>query len=127
MIEVRCLLRADDVRWETTESLMLEIGYPGRNGPTLWKHTARVSEQQPGWAKTFVHALWQRETAALMLIFEFLPAWSPGARSAEQAFCYRVHATATDGRVHAHKMKMVEGPYTDLFFAFQPRYPGTNT
>ncbi len=126
-IQVRCLLQAGDARWDTMESLTLEIGYPGRNGQTLWKHIGWLQEQHSSLAKSFTHALWSRETVENALVFDFLPVSAAPSGLVEKAYYYRTHTTGIDGRVHSTKAKLVEGPHTDLFFSFMPHYPGAIT
>ena len=123
-IEVHCLLKADDVRWETMESLTLEIGYPGLNGQTHWKHIGWVQEPQNSSAKSFTHALWSRQTAGQTIVIDFLP---PPTGALEKTYCYRTHTMGIDGKTQSTKVKIVEGFHTDLFFSFKPCYPGAVT
>ena len=127
LIEVHCLLRADDAHWERIESLMLEIGYPGRNGQTHWKHTGWVREHSPGIAKSFTHTLWKRETAAAVLVVEFPPWYRPTTGALEKSYCFRIHCTRIDGKTHIHKAKTIESQFTHEYFTFNIQYPETNT
>ena len=127
LIEVHCLLRADDVRWEKMDSLLLEIGYPGRNGQTHWKHTGWVREQHPGLAKSFAHTLWKRETSAAVLVVEFSPQYQPESGALEKSYRFRTHFTGIDGKTHTQKIQIAEGPFTNPFLSFITQYPKGNT
>ena len=128
LIEVHCLLRPDDARWDTIESLMLEVGYPGRNGPVHWKHTGWLREPpNPGLAKSFAHALWKRETADAVLVFEFAPQYQQPSGTLEKQYRLRMHCTEINGKTHIQKLQSSEGPVTHSFFSVAVRYPQTNT
>lgn len=126
-IEVHCLLQADDARWESMESLTLEIGYPGLNGQTHWKHIGWVQEPANSLPKSFAHALWSQQSAEHTIVFDFLPVLLPHTGALEKTYCYRTHALGTNGKLHSTKMKIVRGPHTNLFFSFMPCYPGAVT
>lgn len=122
-IKVHCLVHAEDARWDTMESVTLEIGYPGLNGQTLWKHIGWLKEPQHTLAKSFAHALWSRQTVENTLVFDFLPVRLSDSGFVEESYCYRTHTTGIDGKIQATKIQIVKGPHTDLFFSFLPQYP----
>lgn len=126
-IEVHCLLPPDDARWDSLECLTLEIGYPGLNGRTHWKHIGRVQETLPGLTKSFCHALWSQNAANHTIIFDFPQQFSPQSGVPVKSYCYRTRLMGMDGKMRTTKMKIVEGLHTNLFFSFKPCYPGANT
>lgn len=126
-IEVHCLLPPDDARWDRMESMTLEIGYPGLNGQTHWKHIGWVQEPHPGLTKSFSHALWSQNAANRTIVFDFPQVFNPGSGAPEKSYCYRAHLMGTDGKMQTTKMKIVEGIHANLFFSFKPHYPGANT
>lgn len=126
-IEVHCLLPSDDAHWDTMETLTLEVGYPGLNGQTHWKHIGWVPEKQPGLTKSFCHAQWNQHAANHTIVFDFPPRIDPQSGAPEKSYCYRTRLMGTDGKIQTTKMKIVEGFHTNLFFSFKPHYPGANT
>lgn len=126
-IEIHCLLKADDVRWETIESLSLEIGYPTGNGQTHWKHIGWVQEPLHSTVKSFSHALWSRQSAGHTIVIDFMPVTKPHSGALEKTYCYRTHKMGAKGKMLSTKIKIVEGFHTSLFFSFKPCYPGAVT
>lgn len=126
-IEVHCLLPSDDARWDTMETLTIEVGYPGLNGQTHWKHIGWAPEKQPGLTKSFCHAQWSQHAANHAIVFDFPPRIDPQSGAPEKSYCYRTRLMGTDGKIQTTKMKIVEGFHTNLFFSFKPHYPGANT
>lgn len=122
-IEVRCNLTSESPHWNQINSLTLQIGYPGRGGQILWKHIGWLRDQMLPAGKGIAHALWNKTTAGLVLIFDFLPVWKPNTAEPEKTYLIRKSVRAANGRLRTSKSRPVEGEYKDEHFTLLPQYP----
>jgi len=127
LIEVQCLLAPGDYRWEQIESVTLEVGYPGLSGQTLWKHIAWVQKPATGFVRSFAHAIWARQTAESVLVFEFMPLIPAETGKLEKKYSYRIHQVEIDGHLSRSKIQVADGVHRDDLFLFTPRYPALTT
>ncbi len=126
-IEVRCLLNPNDLRWNNIETITLEIGYPGLSGQILWKHIAWIQEPSAGFVRTFAHAIWARQTADSVLVFEFMPVLPAETGRLEKKYCYRVHQLEPDGYLRRSPVQSADGAHQNDLFLFTPCYPAPTT
>lgn len=123
IIEVRCNLSPDNPRWNEIHSMRLEVGYPGRNGEIVWKHIAWLNDQLLPSGKSIAHAIWDRATAGLVLVFDFLTVLRSESAEPEKTYCIRKHITGVDGHARTTKSRLLQGNYKDEHFSLIPRYP----
>jgi hypothetical protein len=109
--------------WMDIDTLMLEIGYPGRGGQILWKHIGWLRDQLLPAGKGIAHALWNQATAGLVLIFDFLPVTLPDSAEPDKTYRIRKTIKAVNGRSRTSKTKILQGEYKDEHFTLSPRYP----
>lgn len=122
-IEVRCNLTPESPHWEDINSLTLEIGYPGRGGQILWKHIGWLRNQMLPAGKGIAHALWNKTTAGLVLIFDFLPVSQPNTAETEKTYLVRKSIKAANGRSRTSQSRPLQGEYRDEYFTLSPCYP----
>lgn len=126
LIEAACVLNPEDTQWQNICNLALEIGYPGKNGPILWKHIGWLQEQTPTTGKTFSHALWSKDATNPVFVFDFLPVIDPETADLEKTFRLRKTIFHTDGRRQIIQSGLQSGDYTDDLITLKIRYPELN-
>lgn len=124
-IEVRCNLTPESPHWKDINSLTLEIGYPGRSGQVLWKQIGWLRDQMLPTGKGIAHALWNKTTAGLVLIFDFLPVLHPNSAEPEKTYQIRKSIRPAKGRARTLKSGFLKGQYQDEHFTLSPFYPET--
>jgi hypothetical protein len=123
IIEVRCNLQENDPRWNDIDTLSLEIGYPSREGRTLWKRIGWLRDQLMPIGKTFSPALWNRVRNRHTLVFDFLPVPQKSSLEPERKYFLRKHITTTDGKSRVSRQSHHQGDFSDDFFTIEPQYP----
>lgn len=122
LIEVRCTLGQDDPQWASIATLTLEIGYPGRNGQTLWKHIGWLPNQIATTGRDFAQAFWNHTVADRILVFDFLPVTGVKTQKTETAYRIRKSIMAADGRQRTSS-RLLRGDYQDEHFTVLASYP----
>lgn len=123
IIEVRCNLSPDNPQWNEINSMRLEVGYPGTSGEIIWKHIAWLNDQLLPSGKSIAHAIWDRATAGLVLIFDLLTVRRTEGAEPEKTYCIRKHIVGADGHSRTTKSRLLQGDYKDEHFSLIPRYP----
>lgn len=123
VIEVRCNLTSESPQWKDINSLTLEIGYPGRGGQILWKRIGWMRDQLLPTGKSIAHALWNKTSSGLVLIFDFLPVMLPNSEGLDKTYRIRKKISAANGRSRTSKSGTLQGEYRDEHFTLSPLYP----
>lgn len=126
LFEAACVLKPEDPQWQQITSLALEIGYPGKNGPILWKHIGWLKEQTPANGRTFSHALWSPDEAQNIVVLDFIPVIEPESTFIEETYRIRKNIFHTDGRQQTIQSGLMRGDYTDDMITLKAHYPELN-
>jgi hypothetical protein len=119
LFEVHCQFSPEHPVWNNMSSFYLEIGYPGRSGPILWKHIGWISQASSTAGRNFSHALWTKENSQQVLEFDFLPVYPQNSEIPEQSYRIRKHIVHTDGRIQRLKSRILKGDYHDEFVSLK--------
>ena len=123
IIEVSCNLSNENPLWKEIDVISLEVGYPGRNGRTLWKQIGWLRDQVVPFGKTFAHALWNQRKNEHIMVFDFLPVIEPKKQETERAYFIKKCITTPDGRTRTSKSRLVRGDFSDDHFSLKADYP----
>ncbi|MEO6037724.1 MAG: hypothetical protein ABIQ93_04865 [Saprospiraceae bacterium] len=124
LIEVHCTLGQSDPQWESITTLPLEIGYPGRNGQTLWKHIGWLKNHISTTGRDFVQALWNHDVTDRVLVFDFLPVLRTGNQKTETAYRLRKTLLTANGRQQT-STRLLRGNYQDEHFTLVTNFTET--
>ena len=122
LIEVHCILGQDSPQWESVSTMTIEIGYPGRNGQTLWKHIGWLKDRLSITGRDFVQALWNHNVTDRVLVFDFLPVLKTNTQKTETAYRIRKTILSPNGR-HQTSTRVLRGNYQDEHFNLVIKYP----
>lgn len=123
VFEVRCNLTPESPLWQNINCLMLEIGYPGRGGKTLWKQIGWLSDHLLPAGKSIAHAMWNQTSTGLVLIFDFLPVMLPNNTDLDKTYRICKKIMTAKGRLRTSKSGILQGEYQDEYFSLSPQYP----
>jgi hypothetical protein len=123
IIEVRCNLSAESPLWKDINFLTLEVGYPGRDGQTLWKKIGWLRNQLLPAGKGIAHALWNQTSTGLVLMFDFLPVMLPDNANFDKNYRIRKKMQTASGRSRTSHSGVLQGEYRDEHFTLSPLYP----
>ncbi|MCW5923948.1 MAG: hypothetical protein KIS77_16520 [Saprospiraceae bacterium] len=121
--EVRCNLSQESPLWNDIHSLSLEVGYPGRGGQMLWKRIGWLNDQLLPAGKGIAHAVWNRASTSLILIFDFLPVMLPDSAVLDKTYRIRKKIKTAAGRSRVSHSGILQGEYRDEHFTLSPQYP----
>ena len=122
LIEVHCTLGKEDPKWTSVTTMTIEIGYPGRNGQTLWKHIGWLKDRASTTGRDFVQALWESSISDRVLIFDFLPVLRTNSQKTETAYRLRKTLLSDNGRQQS-STRLLRGNYQDEHFNLVITYP----
>ncbi len=122
LIEVHCTLGKGDPKWTSVTSMTIEIGYPGRNGLTLWKHIGWLKDRASMTGRDFVQALWNSSITDRVLVFDFLPVLRTKSQKTETAYRIRKTLVSDNGRQQS-STRLLRGNYQDEHFNLVITYP----
>jgi len=122
LIEVHCTLGQDSPQWESVSTMTIEIGYPGRNGQTLWKHIGWLKDRFSITGRDFVQALWNSTVSDRVLVFDFLPVLKSNTQKTETAYRIRKTLLSPNGR-HQTSTRVHRGNYQDEHFNLVVKLP----
>jgi hypothetical protein len=122
--EACCALKENDPLWNNLRNISIEIGYPGIKGTILWKRIGWLQTGSGAFNRTIAHALWDRTTAAQVLLFDFQPVLMTGAGNLEKSYRLRKTIIRSDGHTLSQReVRIKEGRYADEYFVLQVDYP----
>ncbi len=122
LIEVHCTLGQEDPQWTSISTLTLEIGYPGRNGQTLWKHIGWLQNHISATGHDFAQAFWNRTVSSRVLVFDFRPVLRAKTSKIEIAYKLRKTLHGPHGRQRT-STHLLRGNYQDEHFTLVTTYP----
>jgi hypothetical protein len=122
LIEVHCTLGQDSPQWESVSTMTIEIGYPGRNGQTLWKHIGWLKDRLSITGRDFVQALWNSSVTDRVLVFDFLPVLRTNTQKTVTEYRIRKTLLTANGRQQT-STRVLHGNYQDEHFTLVTSFP----